>query len=174
MKTRAIRLLASVVLLLVCARAGAPIVGGFSGLSDLIAASDHIVVAMVLTGPESLRASTLNDAQPQRVLVMHVLKGSIEPRAQVTVTLRTLLLLGGGDFGVLGRYVLFLDQEGQSYQLVNVEDSAFRVSNTTKLSELPTSDVRGSIERLLNDAVRDSKAQALAFETRAEEYLSSP
>jgi hypothetical protein len=170
MKGAGLRASAVVVLLLAGREAAAPISGIFTGLSDLIASSEHIVVATVLTGPASVRASTLNDAQLQEVQIFHVIKGTIEPRTKMTVTLRTLSLVNGGDFDVLERYVLFL----RSYDLVNVTGSAFWVAPTSNPSNLPVGDVRGSIETLLREAVAYRKQEELAMEERVAEYLASP
>ena len=174
MNSNANRFVASIALLLLSTPAGAPVLGTFSGLPDLISASDHIVVAMILSESPSMRASTLNDAQLQRVLVLRVLKGSIAARAEVSVTLRTMLVLGGGDFHAMHQYLLFLQTAGNgTYRLVSVPGSAFRVPFQSKVSELREGDVRANIETLLRDAVRDMKERAASFETQAEEYLRS-
>jgi hypothetical protein len=157
----------------------APAVAGttravFSGLSDLIAQSEQIVVAMILTEPRSIRSPTFDDTQPQRVLVMHSFKGNLAPNTETTVALRTVLVLGGGDFNAMERYVLFLkaDTKG-TYRLVGVKGSAFRMCDASDLSQAPAGDARGGIELLLRDAVADAKDRARSFEDTAEEYLSS-
>jgi hypothetical protein len=175
MKKAALRAGALVASLLIATEAGAPIAGIFTGLSDLIASSEQIVVAQVLTGPASVRTSSLDDAQPQDVQIHHLIKGTIEPRTRMTVTLRTLLLVNGGEFGVLERYVLFLRRYGStSYDLVSVPGSAFWVAPTSTLSNLPVGDVRGSIETLLHEAVADRRQEELSMEQRVAEYLASP
>lgn len=175
MRTAGLRTSALIALLLTATEAGAPISGLFTGLSDLIASSEQIVVVTVVTGPPEIRVSSFNDAQPQEIQVFHVIKGTIEPKTKMTVKLRTLLLVNGGDFGVLERYVLFLRQhDDTSYDLVGVGGSAFWVAPTSKLSNLPAGDVRGSIETLLREAVAYRKQEELAMEKRVAEYLVSP
>lgn len=166
---------ALIALLLASTQAGAPISGLFTGLSDLIASSEHIVVATVLTAPPAVRASSFDDAQPQEIQVFHVLKGTIEPKTRLMVGLRTRSLINEQDFGVLERYVLFLRRyEPKSYALVNVPGSALWVAPTSKLSDLPASDIRGSITTLLREAVAYRKQQQAAIENRVDEYLASP
>ena len=175
MKRLLLRASAFVALLLAATGVGAAPVGEFTGLSDLIASSEQIVVATILKGPAELRASTFNDAQPQEVQIFNVIKGTIEPKTKMTVTLRTLIVVNGGEFGVLERYVLFLRRYGaRSYDLVGVTGSAFWVAPTSKLSNLPAGDIRGSIEILLREAVAYKKQEQLAMEKRVAEYLASP
>ena len=175
MKRVLLRASALVTLLLAGTEVGASPVGVFTGLSDLIASSEQIVVATVLTGPAEIRASSFNDAQPQEVQIFNVIKGTIEPKTKMTVTLRTLLLVNGGEFGFLDRYVLFLRRYGAgSYDLVGVIGSAFWVAPTSKLSNHPAGDIRGSIETLLREAVAYRKQEELAMEKRVAEYLASP
>ncbi len=175
MKRVLLRASAFVALLLANTGIGAASVGEFTGLSDLIASSEQIVVATVLTGPAEVRASTFNDAQPQKVQIFNVIKGTIEPKTTMTVTLRTLLVVNGGEFGVLDRYVLFLRRYAAgSYDLVGVTGSAFWVAPTSKLSNLPAGDIRGSIETLLREAVAYRRQEQLAMEKRVAEYLASP
>ena len=79
MSTRIHATITALALLLFARPAPAPIVGTFSGLSNLIAASENIVVALVVTGPEVPRLTTFNAAQPQKVRVLYVLKGTLRP-----------------------------------------------------------------------------------------------
>jgi hypothetical protein len=175
MKRVLLRASALATLLLAATEVGAALVGEFTGLSELIASSEQVVVATVLTGPAEVRASSFNDAQPQEVQIFTVLKGTIEPKTRMTVTLRTFLLVNGGEFGVLERYVLFLRRYGAgSYDLVDVTGSAFWVAPTSKVSSLPAGDIRGSIETLLREAVAYRKQEELAMEKRVSEYLASP
>jgi hypothetical protein len=175
MKRVLLRASAFVTLLLAGTAVGAASVGEFTGLSDLIASSDQIVVATVLTGPAEVRASTFNDAQPQEVQILSVIKGTIEPKTKISVTLRTLLVVNGGEFGVLERYVLFLRRYGAgSHDLVGVTGSAFWVAPTSTLSNLSAGDIRGRIEILLREAVAYRKQEGLAMEKRVAEYLASP
>ena len=174
MKTHANGLVATLALLLLSAPAGSALTNVFSGLSDLIAQSEHIVVVMILTEPRTMRSSTFDDAQPQLVQILHSIKGDLAPNTEETVALRTLLLLGGGKFNAMERYVLFLktDEKGM-YRLVGVQGSAFRLSDASDLATLRSDDLRGNIEVLLRDAVADAKDRARSFETQAEEYLGS-
>jgi hypothetical protein len=165
------RVLATLVLLLATASGTAVAAAVFSGLSELIDSSDHIVLAMILTEPRSIRTATFDDAQPQLVQIVHPLKGSLAPNAEATVALRTALVLGGGEFNAMERYVLFLKEEKGTYRLAGGRGSAFRVSEASDVSTLRNGDARANIEILLRDAVADAKDRARTFENQAEEYL---
>jgi len=65
--------IAAMALLLVAEPVPAPIVGEFPGLSNLIAYSEHIVVALVVTEPKEPRLTTFNASQPQMARVLYVL-----------------------------------------------------------------------------------------------------
>jgi hypothetical protein len=159
---------AAMVLLFFARTVLAPIHGRFPGLSNLIAESESIVVALIVTGPSDPRMTTLNDWQPQKVRVLYVLKGTLRPQSEETVRLGTLVVLGGGDFDVGERYLLFLTSEdGSSIHLVNAEGSAFRVPATTDLGKLHPNDVRTNIGLLL----KDLGPNAAALERY---YLQSP
>ena len=175
MTTRIHATIGAMALLLFARPAPAPIVGAFSGLSNLIAASENIVVALVVTGPEVLRLTTFNAAQPQKVRVLYVLKGTLRPQGELTVTLSTLDVLGGGNFDVGERYLLFLRSYGSSIHLVNVHGSAFRVPATANLAKLHSNDVRTTIGFLLNDLVSQTKGpNAALLQKEAADYLQSP
>src|SRR5688572_26340799 len=174
MKAQANRVAATVALLFLSVPGGAATKAVFSGLSPLIAQSEHIVVAMILTEPRSIRSSTFDDTQPQLVQILHSIKGSLTPDTETTVVLRTALVLGGGEFNAMERYVLFLKADAKgTYRLVGVRGSAFRMCDASDLSKAPAGDARGAIEMLLRDAVADAKDRARSFEDTAEQYLSS-
>jgi hypothetical protein len=165
---------AAMVLLFFARTVLAPIHGLFPGLSNLIAESECIVVALIVTGPELPRDTTFNDWQPQRVRVLYVLKGTLRPQSEETVRLGTLVVLGGGDFDVGERYLLFLTSDGSSIHLVNVDGSAFRVPATIDLGKLHPNDVRTNIGLLLKDLVSHTKGPNTALEKAAADYLQSP
>ena len=166
---------AAMVLLFFARTVLAPIHGLFPGLSNLIAESESIVVALMVTGPELPRVTTFNDWHPQRVRVLYVLKGTLRPQSEETVRLGTLVVLGGGDFDVGERYLLFLTSDRSSMHLVNVDGSAFRVPATTDLGKLHPNDVRTNIGLLLKDLVSHTKGpNAAALEKAAADYLQSP
>jgi hypothetical protein len=153
----------------------APIVGDFPGLTNLITYSDDIVVALVVTGPKERRLSTFNASQPQRVRVLHVLKGALTLRSEVNVTLSTLDALGGGNFDVGERYVLFLRSDASTTHLVNVRGSVFRVPASTDLHKLHSNDIRTDIGLLVNDLVNQTKGpNAATLEKEAAAYLRPP
>jgi hypothetical protein len=174
--TRRIHAAIATVALLLCARpVPAPIVGEFPGLSNLIAASENIVVALVVSGPDEVRLTTFNAAQPQKVRVLYALKGTLQPQDEAKVTLSTLDVLGGGEFDVGERYLLFLRSYNSAIRLVNVRGSAFRVPATTDLAKLRSGDVRASIGLLLQDLVTQTKGpNAALLEKEAADYLQSP
>jgi hypothetical protein len=140
--------IAAMALLLFATDVPAPIVGYFSGLSNLIAQSDNIVVALVVTGPEQRRLTTFNATQPQMVRVLYVLKGALPLQSEVKVRLSTLDVLGGGNFDVGERYLLFLRSDATSTYLVNVQGSAFRVPASTSLAKLQSTEIRTNIALL--------------------------
>jgi hypothetical protein len=167
--------IAAMALLLFAKTAPAPVVGEFPGLSNLIAYSEDIVVALVVTGPEVQRMTTFNASQPQIVRVLYVLKGKLRPQGEEKVTLSTLDVLGGGNFDVGERYLLFLRSDASSTYLVNVHGSAFRVPAATDLAKLHANDVRTNIGLLLKDLVRQTKGpNAAILEKEAADYLQSP
>ena len=84
-------------------------------------------------------------------------------------------MLGGGNFAVGERYLLFLGSYGSSIHLVNVHGSAFRVPATTDLAKLHSNDVRTNIGLLLNDLVSQTKGPSAALlEKEAADYFQSP
>ena len=167
--------IAAVALLLFANAAPAPIVGNFPGLSNLITYSKDIVVALVVTGPEEPRWTTFNASQPQMVRVLYVLKGALPPQSETKVRLSTLDVLGGGNFDVGERYLLFLRSDASSIYLMNYRGSAFRVPASTNLVKLHSNDIRTNIGLLLNDLVSQTKGpNAAALEKEAADYLHSP
>jgi len=174
MKASPAHALAALLLGLVAPPAGAPIMGIFSGLSDLIRASDAIVIGLVMTGPATPILPTLGESRAETVFVADVLKGNLKPRAKLQVQLQTLNLLGDDDFRIGRSYVLFLKQDRTGLDLVNVSGSAFPVAAYRKSSLLHDGDVRGYIALLLNDLVSERKERAAVLERQVSEYLSLP
>jgi hypothetical protein len=166
--------IAAMALLLFAKPVPAPIVGEFPGLSNLIAYSEHIVVALVVTGPKEPRLTTFNASQPQMVRVLYVLKGTLRPQSEQKVTLNTNDVLGGGNFEVGERYLLLLRSDASSIYLMNYRGSAFRVPVGTNLDRLHSNDVRTNIEFLLNDLVSQTKGpNAAVLRKEAADYLQS-
>jgi hypothetical protein len=109
------------------------------------------------------------------VRLLYILKGTLRPLSEGKVTLSTLDVLGGGNFDVGERYLLFLRSDGSFIHLVNVHGSAFRVPATTDLAKLHSNDVRTNIGLLLNDLVSQTKDPSAAhLKKEAADYLRSP
>ena len=174
MKASRVHALAALLMVLVAPPAGAPIIGIFSGLWDLIRASDAIIVGFVMTGPATPALSVLGESREETVSVSEVLKGTLRPRAKLQVQLRTLNLLGDDDFRIGKGYVLFLKQHRTVLELVNVSGSAFPIAVDRGSTVSLDAGVRGRIALLLNDLVSDRKERAAVLERQVSEYLSLP
>lgn len=166
-----------VAMLLAADRAWAPIMGIFPGLPDHISNSQDIVVATVLTDAPLI---AMDSFAPQRVRVLSVLKGDLDPQAELTVELRGGLLwpfptdLSTAEYRPYERYVFFMTRRWgvpARHTLLNVQGSAFWIPRELDVSEMPEGDVRSKIEFLVQEVVAYQRRRSAELEERAREFI---
>lgn len=169
-----VRYIICVAILLIAEPAWAPIMGMFPGLADQISNSRDIVVATVLTDAPP---KAMDSFAPQRVRVLSVLKGALEPEAEITVELRGGLLwpfstnLAVAEYRPFERYVLFIGGSSSTHALLNAQGSAFWIPRELDLSELPPGDARGKLEFLVKEVIAYGQRRSEEVERRADEYI---
>ena len=168
--------------------ARAPGFGVYPGLSGMIGRADAIVVARIRSEPE--RPTGWGGFEDYTIEVLYTLKGDVNQRGEMKVSLRHLPLLLppvsdagavpilrnsalGKPFQLGERYVLFL--EGRflgTYHNSNAAGSAFWVAPTFDPSKLTPDDVRGNIEALVGEVVAYERLRMRDLDDVAAEYLA--
>ena len=171
-----------VTIALLAGRSWAPIFDPFPGFSKLIDSSDYIVVVSIL---QQGKENGFDGWSKEKIHVLAVIKGDIQPGLETTASLRNLGLRTGRvstktileqDFRPGERFVLFLvknrDRKGGSpIESENSCGNSFWVAPSSDLSKLKPNDVRGNITQLLADVVAHEKSQLRDLEATIAGYL---
>lgn len=156
----------------------AAIVGKYSGLDALIAASNEIVVGSIHSRSLERPSSTENAWQHYKVFVAASIKGNLASRTTIDARLSILLFdpfaTEGAvpDFLLGNHYVLFLHRNSDgSFEQVNVPGSAFWIHSTRDPSKLTTTNPRETLTDLVRSTAKYLRERSKHLEQRIESYL---